>query len=78
MCKKRNHFHNCLVGSVDIPDLAELTFIFNSLIIVLQLKYYNKMDFNFAEWKTVCNLKFFTLCYFTQIVKVYSVFYMLC
>jgi len=57
-------------------DLPELTFIFNSLFIVLQLKYCDKMDFNFAEWKI--DLKFFTLCYFTQIVKVYSVFYMLC
>jgi len=33
------------------------------------------MDFNFAEWKI--DLNCFTLCYFTQIVKVYSVFYML-
>jgi len=57
-------------------DLPELTFIFNSLFIVLQLKYCDKMDFNFAEWKI--DLKFFTLCYFTQILEVYSVLYMLC
>jgi len=35
------------------------------------------MDFNFAEWKIVCNIQFFNLCYFTQIVKVYYVSYML-
>jgi len=77
LCTK-NELIFTIFSRVDIPDLAELTFIFNSLFIVLQLKYCNKMDFNCVEWKIVCNLKFFTLCYFTKIVKVYSVFYMLC
>jgi len=48
ICAKMNSFLQ-LFSRVDIPDLPELTFIFNSLFIVLQLKYCKKMDFNFAE-----------------------------
>jgi len=56
-----------LFSRVYIPDLPELTVIFISLFIVLQRKYSNKMDFNFAEWKIVCNIMFFTLCFLPRL-----------